>query len=122
MEILRYFCYNGNGDYMECKEIERQIPRFLKNELTGRRLMRFLKHIEKCEQCKEELTIQYLSSEGIARLEEGKTFDLDRELSEYIDQTAKRQTFRKWMISGVVLLEILAVLGILAAFFYALWI
>ena len=68
---------------MDCKETERRISRFLANDLTGRELIQFIEHVESCESCKEELTIQYLSSEGIARLEEGKTFDLDRELTEY---------------------------------------
>ena len=69
---------------MDCKETERRISRFLANDLTGRELIQFIEHVESCESCKEELTIQYLSSEGIARLEEGKTFDLDRELTEYM--------------------------------------
>ena len=105
---------------MDCKQIERMIPLFLKNELKGRKLFHFLRHIEECENCKEELTIQYLSSEGISRLEQGKTFDLDRELNEYINQASRRQKMRRYVVIGMVVLEILAILVILAAFFYAL--
>ncbi len=104
---------------MDCKQIQRRIPAFLRDELKRRELIRFLKHMETCEECKEELTIQYLSSEGISRLEEGKTFDLDRELSEYMLQTRKGIRRRRRIAIGILVFEVLAVAVIAMICIYA---
>ena len=61
---------------MNCKDTDKLIPLFLMDQLTNRDLERFLKHINKCNDCKEELTIQYLVMIGSSLLEEGKSFDL----------------------------------------------
>lgn len=70
---------------MNCKDAEKAIPYFLKDELNERQLRQFMSHIEGCPECKEELSIQYLVVEGMARLEEGGTFDLQAELERVLD-------------------------------------
>ena len=105
---------------MDCKKIQYQIPVFLKDELKSRELMRFLEHMELCEECKEELTIQYLSSEGISRLEEGKTFDLDRELNEYMEKTETGMLRRRNLILGFIVFELVAIGIIALTYLYAL--
>lgn len=70
---------------MTCKEAEKLIPLFLKDDLDTEELRDFLEHTEHCGECKEELTIQYLVSEGLSRLEQGSVFDLNRELKARID-------------------------------------
>ncbi len=105
---------------MDCKQIQRLIPSFLKDELKSRELVRFLEHMDTCEECKEELTIQYLSSEGILRLEEGKTFDLDRELKEYMLQTEKGMKRRRNLILGFIAFEVAAIALIVMIYIYAL--
>lgn len=105
---------------MDCKQIQYRIPAFLKEELKRKDLVRFLEHMEICEECKEELTIQYLSSEGISRLEEGKTFDLDRELKEYMEQAEKGIARRRNCILGFVAFEVVAIAMIVLAYVYAL--
>ncbi len=65
---------------MDCKEAERQISFFLKDELSEECLSEFVEHINKCQECKEELAIQYLATEGVVRLEEGASFSLEEEL------------------------------------------
>lgn len=105
---------------MDCKIVQRLIPPFLAGNLKGKKLLAFAEHIEKCKDCKEELTIQYLSSEGIARLEEGKTFDLERELQEYMNNAIRKQKRRKYFAIGICLTEILAIIVIGLIFAYAL--
>lgn len=105
---------------MDCIQIQRRIPGFLKDELKCREMMRFLEHIDTCEECKEELTIQYLSSEGILRLEEGKTFDLDRELKEYMIQAEKSMKRRRNLILAFVAFEVAAIALIVLIYVYAL--
>lgn len=72
---------------MKCKEAEKLIPLFLDDDLENEELREFMEHIEKCEECKEELTIQFLVLEGVARLETGNVFDLQKELKMRIDDS-----------------------------------
>ncbi len=65
---------------MDCKEFIGLIPTWLESDLTGRDADRFLEHLDECDECREELHIQFLVKEGAARLESGEGFDLDREL------------------------------------------
>ena len=60
---------------MDCKEFNGLIQDFLNDRLDEMKLSEFLSHIEECEVCRDELRIQYLIYEGLARLEEGATFD-----------------------------------------------
>ncbi|MCM1121195.1 MAG: zf-HC2 domain-containing protein [Eubacterium sp.] len=65
---------------MDCKEAEKKIPFFLDDELDGRELAEFVEHIEECPDCKEELSIQFLVTEGMERLEQGNNFNLQEAL------------------------------------------
>lgn len=102
-----------------CKEIEHMIPDFLHQNLKGKVLMQFLEHTKQCESCKEELTIQYLTQEGVARLEEGKTFHLDKELEEYMHAMLRKHKIWQSLRVGLILLEVLAILVIGVIFAYA---
>ena len=66
---------------MTCKDAEKMIPLFLEDDLEMDDLRKFMEHIDNCEECKEELTIQFLVLEGMARLESGNVFDLQMNLS-----------------------------------------
>ena len=65
---------------MDCKETEKMIPAYLLNELEGKELDLFMEHIESCPECKEELSIQFLVSEGMEQLEAGNNFNLQKAL------------------------------------------
>ena len=43
---------------MDCKDAEKKIPYFLRDELDGNRLEEFVEHIENCSECREELSIR----------------------------------------------------------------
>ena len=59
---------------MNCKDTDKMIPLFLTDQLNNKDLDKFLNHVNKCEECMEELTIQYLVMIGASILEEGKSF------------------------------------------------
>ena len=103
---------------MDCKEAKRAIPHFFADELEGRQLKEFVWHLNKCQDCMEETTIQYLATEGILRLEEGKTFELDKELKEKLESAMRRERFRKRFRYTLVGIEILSLLIILCVFIY----
>lgn len=74
---------------MDCKEFEKRIPDFIENRLEQKLLKRFIRHAESCAECREELTIQILVLEGMARLEDGAAFDLSGEVETRLE-TARR--------------------------------
>lgn len=70
---------------MECKEFEKMIPLFLNDELDTEELREFTDHVDKCSECREELSIQFLVTEGLASLEDGNVFNLQNELEEKLN-------------------------------------
>ena len=52
------------GDTMDCKEFNSLIQDFLNDRLSEMKLSEFLGHIESCEDCRDELRIQYLIYEN----------------------------------------------------------
>ena len=74
---------------MNCKEFAVAIPRFLEDELPDRQMPGFLEHFETCDECNEELQIQFLVKEGIARLEDAADFNLSGELAEKVEEHKK---------------------------------
>lgn len=75
---------------MECKEAERLIRKFIDDELDYGESIEFMEHIHACENCREELAIQFLVTEGMANLEQGSVFDLQGELNRRLDNMEKR--------------------------------
>lgn len=70
---------------LDCKEYEKLIPDFLSDSLDDIKLEKFISHIENCPECMEELSIQFLITEGMNRLEEGGNFELAKELGILIE-------------------------------------
>ena len=75
---------------MDCKEVRRDINLFIDGKLNDDETLDFVEHIETCPDCKEELTIRYLVTEGMQRVEEGGAFDLNRELDDMIQKAGAR--------------------------------
>ncbi len=97
---------------MDCREFERLIPDFMKQKLDFLTLERFHGHMEECANCKEELVIQFLVSEGMQRLEEGDAFDLQKELDQRLSETRRKVKFHYAFLRVGLGLEILSALAI----------
>ena len=101
---------------MICKEIEKMIPSFLEDDLDTDDLREFMEHVERCNDCMEELSIQFLVTEGMARLESRSVFDLQNELLERLENaehTLKLRENMKWLLfvlQGFVAVELIALL------------
>ena len=95
---------------MKCKDAVRLIPLFLDDDLDNKDLSEFLKHIDNCEECREELTIQFLVKEGMHRLESGNTFNLKVELDYMLKDARKRLKTRKSLVHTSMFLQIAVVL------------
>ena len=98
---------------MDCKETRKNINRFIEDELEGRQLQDFMKHITDCAECKEELAIQYLVAEGIQHLEKGSTFDLQGQMEKKIESAEKKIRSRKRVIAVMYVMETIAILGVI---------
>ena len=104
---------------MTCKETEKLIPLFLMDDLNTDDLREFMEHIDECDDCKEELTIQFLVTEGMIRLESGNVFDLQNELKARMDKaehTLKVRESMQWFLSaleGLVGVEIITLIALL---------
>ena len=85
---------------MDCKEFEKLIPEFIEGKLDYPTLKKFSEHMEQCEDCKEELTIQFLVTEGIQRLEDGSAFDLQKELSARMAEAKRKIRFQPGAFQG----------------------
>ncbi|MCR5670206.1 MAG: zf-HC2 domain-containing protein [Butyrivibrio sp.] len=83
---------------MTCKEVEKLIPLFLDDDLDNRDLSDFLAHVENCNECREELTIQFLVKVGMKRLEDGNTFNLRMELDSMLKDASRRLKKRKYLV------------------------
>lgn len=101
---------------MDCKEAQKAIPEYLANEMELRTEEQFLDHVENCISCKEELCIQYLVLEETARLENGSSFDLNKELEHKMSESRKiikKRRIGTWIIYILEFMAILAVMFIL---------
>ena len=97
---------------MDCKEFERMIPDFIARKLDFQNLIKFKDHMEHCVDCKEELLIQFLVSEGMQRLEEGDAFDLQNELKERLEDAGRKIKFHSSFLVAGAVLEIAAVIAL----------
>ena len=70
----------------DCKDYEKLIPDFLADKLDSETAEEFIAHVEQCQECMEEVSIQFLISEGMNRLEQGNTFELAKELGNLIEE------------------------------------
>ncbi len=97
---------------MDCKEFEKLIPEFIDREMDFSTLNKFNDHMKSCENCKEELVIQFLVTEGIHRLEDGDSFDLQKELEERLTESRRVIRRRNSFLYSFAILESLIVLAI----------
>lgn len=94
---------------MGCNEFINLIPKFLSDELMGKEAAAFFAHMNECAECKEELQIQYLVKEGIARLEDGTNYNLKGELAKKVDEYKRDLHHRKQAEIILYIMEGLAV-------------
>ena len=62
---------------MDCKGASSRIPLYMDGKLDAEELETFIKHINSCPDCAEELEIHYIMLEGVRRLEKGEHIGVD---------------------------------------------
>lgn len=79
---------------MQCKEVQKQIHKFINDELDSKECLMFTEHIHNCPECKEELSIEYLVVTGLQRLDKAEAFDLQKELTDKIKTNEENARWR----------------------------
>lgn len=100
---------------MTCKEFENIIPDYMQKKLDFMMEKQFIEHLHACPTCKEELNIQFLVEEGLARLEDGSAFDLQKEIKGLLQESEKKIKVNEKAVKIGKIIEIIIILGILAA-------
>lgn len=88
---------------MDCKEAQRRIHLFLKDELGGSTERKFVEHVHSCSECMEELTVEYLLLEGINRLENADNINVQKELEDKLNHAINRQKVYRQLKAGLFL-------------------
>lgn len=106
-----------NKEKLQCMHAAKMIPAFISKELSYRELERFMEHMEECDNCREELSIQFLVEVGLNSLEAGNTFDLQEELDTALEEAEKRVKLYRFFRQSFF---ILGCIGIAAILLFAL--
>lgn len=109
------------GRNLDCKECEKMIPDFLGQRLEYLTLKHFCEHVRSCPDCKEEVTIKFLVSEGLQRLEEGDAFDLNRELDKRIKAAEKKIRKNDEFLNAGVVLQMITMVAVLCGIFWIIF-
>ena len=98
---------------MDCKEFEKDIPSFINRKMDYLTLKDFYAHMQSCGDCREELTIHFLVSDGLQRLEAGEAFDLQKEWNVRMEEAKRKLSRNAAVLQTGFWAEILAV-GVIA--------
>lgn len=100
---------------LHCLQVTKMIPAFIADELSYEELEQFMEHIEECESCREELSIQFLVEVGLNSLEAGNTFDLQQELNIALEEVEKRVQVYRFFRQTVFVLGCIGIAAVLVA-------
>lgn len=100
---------------MNCYECKKKIKDFLDDSLNSKNTIEFVNHVRSCKECMEELSIEYLVSEGLKRLDTATSFNLDNELSDKLNEALAKAKFNRYFaaICGIVIFIVAFLLGLL---------
>lgn len=96
---------------MNCAQCKKCIKDFLNDSLNSKQTIEFLDHVNSCDDCMEELSVEFLVTEGLKRLDSATSFNLENELDEKIKNAYKKAKFYKqFSIVSVIVTVIIAFL------------
>lgn len=103
---------------MDCRETQSLIVPFIESQLTLEQARAFLKHIEVCEDCREELEVYYILLVGLKQLEkeQGESLDLHGQFEELLRNT-KIQVERKRLGNFPKIMVLLSLVGVMLVAF-----
>lgn len=100
---------------MTCKEFEKIIPDYMQKKLDFIVEKQFVEHLHACPTCNEELNIQFLVEEGLVRLEDGRAFDLQKEIKGLLKESDRKIRVHEKAVKIGRIMEIIIMVAVLAA-------
>lgn len=106
------------GKTMTCQDALQQMTDYLQGKLTTKEEMELISHVESCENCFEELELNYIMQVGLDKLDEEQSSSMDftAMLREYMEKSRKKYKKEKRLkrcIAGSILFTILLIAGLL---------
>lgn len=98
---------------MDCKTVRKNINNFIEDNLEERELQDFIDHISHCTDCKEELSIQFLVTEGLSELESSSSFDIQGKLEEKLNHGYRISRLRHRMKVFMYICEVLVLIAVI---------
>ena len=96
---------------MDCLECKKRIKEFLNNSMKAKTTVEFIEHVKVCDECMEELSIEFLVKEGLNRLDTATSFDLDKELNDKINKSySKAKFYSRFMFLCIFAITVIAFL------------
>lgn len=108
---------------MDCLESQKKIRAFIDEKMDSRETLEFIKHVQGCKDCMDELSIEYLVMFGVKQLDSDSSisFNLDEELKEKLESQKRKAKWRistmRWMFGSAVVLAVIAGY-LISTFFY----
>ena len=100
---------------MTCLEAQSKIIAYIEYNLEKDEKQEFLKHIQSCEECREELVIYYTMIEGMRQLDDNMplTHDFSEELNWRMQQELKSSRKKRELMRSSVGIVVIAILAFL---------
>lgn len=81
---IRKKFYSGHA-VCDCVFVNNNIDGFISGSMESQETLAFIDHIKTCAECKEELSIKFLVSEGLNKIDKAESFNLNNELKNLIE-------------------------------------
>lgn len=81
----------------DCFFVNDNIDKFIEGDMESQETLAFIDHVKQCDKCKEELSIRFLVSEGLNKIDKAESFNLNNELKNLIDRNKDRATGKIYM-------------------------
>ncbi len=99
------------------------IPAYIEDSLDADELKAFLEHVDSCPECSEELSIQFLITEGLNTLNDGDSYDLSSAMKRKVEESHRNINVHNklfWIRNAAVCLVLIMLIAAIAAvnFFY----
>lgn len=106
------------GKTMTCQDALQQMTDYLQGKLTTKEEMELISHVESCENCFEELELNYIMLVGLDKLDEEQSSSMDftAMLRGYMEKSRKKykreKRLKRCIVCGI-LFTILLIAGLL---------
>ncbi|MCR4629562.1 MAG: zf-HC2 domain-containing protein [Clostridium sp.] len=100
---------------LSCAEEERLVEPYIRDQLRGVKLSAFLKHLDSCESCREELEIYYMIDTGLKQLDRSGDLgpmDIAGSLKQKVAASHAKMHFLRNLYIGSVAVYTLTVMAI----------